>query len=63
MSVFPDEIDPLVMATYFEELDEIREMGIINMFAAPQYLHENYGLDKDVAKTIFLEWTKRFEKN
>lgn len=63
MAVFPEEIDPLVMALYFEELNQIREMGAINMFAAPQFLHETYGLNKDVAKTIFLEWTKTFEKN
>ena len=62
MPVFPEEIDPTVMALYHAELDSVRESGVINMFAAPQYLHEKYGISKQVAKVIFLEWTKKFEK-
>jgi len=46
---------------YFDILDELRESGAINMFGAPSYLVDNYGLPKDVAKLVFTKWTERFE--
>ena len=45
---------------YFDILDELRESGTMNMFGAPSYLVDNYGLSKDVAKLIFNKWTERY---
>ena len=46
---------------YLEVLNQIRESGKINMFGAPKVLQETFGLSKDEARYVFLEWTKEFE--
>tara|TARA_B100000287_G_scaffold232728_1_gene219088 strand:- start:397 stop:567 length:171 start_codon:yes stop_codon:yes gene_type:complete len=45
---------------YFDILDELKASGTMNMFGAPSYLVDNYGLSKDVAKLIFTKWTERY---
>jgi hypothetical protein len=47
---------------YYDVLDAIRESGIMNMFGAPRYLMDEYGIDHTLATQIFTEWTQRFEK-
>ena len=49
------------MDYWFEILDELRESGEINMFGAPRWLQDNYGLTKHEAKEIFVAWTEKFE--
>ena len=44
-----------------EILDDLRVSGEINMFAAPQWLVNNYGLRREEADKIFKEWTKTYE--
>lgn len=43
-------------------LDELRESGETNMYAAPQYLQWEFGLDKAEARLVFQEWAKSFEE-
>ena len=44
----------------FQVLDDLRESGAINMFGAPRYLMDSFGLAKEEAHAIFLEWTEQF---
>lgn len=44
-------------------LDDLRESGEINMFGAPRWLMDNYGLEKSEANEIFTTWTKTFEED
>ena len=43
-------------------LNDLRESGEINMFGAPRWLRDNYGLEKSEANEIFTAWTKTFEE-
>lgn len=44
----------------FAFLDELRLSGKINMFESPRVLMEMYGMTKQEAKNIFIEWTEQF---
>lgn len=46
--------------SYFIVLDDLRESGKINMFGAPRYLMDSFGVPKEEAHAIFLEWTEQF---
>lgn len=46
---------------YFFILDALRESGQMNMFGAPKWLREEYGLSKQESMSIFLDWTKHCE--
>jgi hypothetical protein len=46
---------------YFAWLDSVRESGVINMFAAPKALQENFGLSKEEAMEIFVAWTETYK--
>ena len=43
-------------------LNDLRESGEINMFGAPRWLMDNYGVEKSEASEIFNTWTKTFEE-
>jgi hypothetical protein len=45
---------------YFSYLDALRATGSINMFGAPKYLEEAFGLSKEEAREIFFAWTENF---
>ena len=45
---------------YFFHLDQLRESGKINMFGAPRWLQDNFGLDKSQAQIVFTKWTETF---
>lgn len=45
---------------YFDFLNEVREMGVMNMFMAPKVLQEEFGLSKPEAMEVFLAWTNQF---
>lgn len=47
---------------YFEFLDSLRESGATNMFGAAPYLQEAFGLSRQEARNIFLEWIDTFDK-
>ena len=39
-------------------LDNLRATGAINMFEAPKYLMQEFGLDQREANTIFIAWMR-----
>lgn len=45
----------------FNYLRALRESGVCNMYAAPQYLVEEYNISFEEACTIFEQWIE--EKN
>lgn len=51
----------LELEEYFEYLDELRESGVTNMFAAPSYLQDRYSLDKVTARVVFKVWADTFD--
>ena len=40
----------------FEFLEELRESGIVNMFGSFPYLAEEFDIENEDAKDIFMEW-------
>ena len=48
---------------HFEYLDDLRESSATNMFGAPRYLVEDFGLSKKDANAIFWEWANQFGKD
>lgn len=44
----------------FAFLDILREAGTVNMFESPVILMREFGLSKEDAKNIFIEWTEQF---
>ena len=47
---------------YFNFLDILRETGVTNMFGAPMYLVDEFGLSRSEARTITKEWMEQFER-
>ena len=47
---------------YFNFLDVLRESGITNMFGAPMYLVDEFGIDRFEARRIVAEWMANFSK-
>ena len=45
---------------YFEVLDNLRSSGKINMFGAPRWLQDNFGLDKSQAQLVFTKWVETY---
>ena len=43
------------------KLNVLRDGGTMNMYGAPRWLRENYGMSREAADQIFLDWTKTFE--
>tara|TARA_R110000782_G_scaffold151220_1_gene243926 strand:- start:40 stop:198 length:159 start_codon:yes stop_codon:yes gene_type:complete len=44
----------------FKKLEELRLSGEINMFGAPTYMTNNWGIPEPVAKEVFRKWTETF---
>ena len=42
----------------FNFLEQLRESGKINMFAAPQVLVDTFNISKHEAREIFRKWTE-----
>ena len=47
-------------ANYF--LDELRESGVTNMFGAAAYLVAEFGVSREEAKALLLNWMQTFEE-
>ena len=43
-------------------LPAIRDSGIINMWGAPRYLQDEYGISKKKSIDVFSAWKLTFEK-
>jgi len=46
---------------YFDTLDTIREMGVMNMYAAPKWLRDNMGLSREQSNLVFIKWTETYK--
>lgn len=46
---------------YFAYLVELRDSGVTNMFGAPQYLMDDFNIDKKTAIQITTLWMQSFE--
>jgi hypothetical protein len=46
---------------FFDILDALRESGQMNMFGAPRYLTEEFGLEKNKARAVVKAWMARKE--
>ena len=46
---------------YFDKLDKIREMGVMNMYAAPKQLRDNMGLSREQSNLVFIKWTETYK--
>jgi hypothetical protein len=44
------------MNKYFEYLNKLRDSGVTNMFGAPKYLVQEFGLNLQESKNIVTEW-------
>ena len=53
-------MDENIVEAFFPILDDLRESGEINMFGAPRWLQDNFGLSKQVALDVFTKWTEQF---
>lgn len=48
------------MSEYNDFLDELRASGVVNMWGAGTYLEEVYGMTREEAKTVLIDWMKSF---
>ena len=46
---------------YFSSLDALRESGVMNMFGAPSWLQDNFDLNRNEARAVFVSWTESFQ--
>jgi len=46
---------------YFDILETLRESGKINMFGAPRWLENQFGLTKNQAQFVFMKWTETYK--
>ena len=44
--------------TMFTYLEGLRQSGVTNMFSAGPYLEREFGLDRDEANEVLLDWMK-----
>jgi hypothetical protein len=47
--------------TMFTYLEGLRQSGVTNMFGAGPYLEREFGLDRNEAKEVLLNWMKSYE--
>ena len=41
---------------YYDYLESLRDSGVTNMFGAAPFLQHQFGLSRQEAKTVLLEW-------
>lgn len=49
-------------AEMFIYLDNLRESGVTNMFGAPAYVEQHFGITWDEASKVTGEWMRTFSK-
>ena len=47
--------------TMFTYLEGLRQSGVTNMFGAAPYLEREFGLDRNEAKKVLVDWMKSFK--
>ena len=50
--------EELSVEEFFPILETLRESGRMNMFGAPRWLRENWGLSREDAKMVFIKWSE-----
>lgn len=55
-------VDTMNKEEYFEFLDNLRELGIVNMFGAGVYLQQEFDLIPSESSKILVEWMDTFEE-
>ena len=58
----PQGEEPMQQEKANEILTELQESGVMNMFGAPRWLEERYGLPRQEAKELFIAWTETFDE-
>tara|TARA_B100000085_G_scaffold231501_1_gene218372 strand:+ start:74 stop:247 length:174 start_codon:yes stop_codon:yes gene_type:complete len=48
--------------TMFTYLEGLRQSGVTNMFGAAPYLEREFGLDRNEAKKVLMDWMKSYER-
>ena len=48
--------------TMFTYLEGLRQSGVTNMFGAGPYLEREFGLNRNEAKEVLLNWIKSYER-
>ena len=46
----------------FQELETLRLSGVMNMYGAPKWLEQTYGLSSEEAKFVFTAWKEHKEE-
>ena len=47
---------------WFPELDALQKSGVMNMFGAPRWLQDNFGMTRANSISVFHAWTNSKEK-
>ena len=47
--------------TMFTYLEGLRQSGVTNMFGAGPYLEREFGLDRNEAKEVLMNWKRSYE--
>lgn len=56
-----DGICPELRSQVFTYLDDLRESGITNMYGAPSYVREEFGVGKREAMYLVSSWMREVE--
>ena len=48
--------------TMYTYLEGLRQSGVTNMFGASPYLEREFGLNKNEAKKVLVDWMKSYGK-
>jgi len=56
-------VDNTVRELVYEFLDDLRELGTVNMFGATLDLQEEFGFDRPMAKELLLDWMAQYGKD
>ena len=48
---------------YWIFLENLRRSGVVNMFGATPYLEEEFGLSRQEAKEILLDWMDNYNRD
>jgi hypothetical protein len=51
-----------IKSEIFEYLYDLRDSGIVNMWGAPPFLQERFGLTRNESRDYFFEWMDSFNK-
>ena len=56
-------VDNTVRELVYEFLDDLRESGTVNMFAATLDLQEEFGFDRAMSRELLSDWMAQYGKD